>query len=65
MLVYAFSPSTQEAEGGKLSECQDQPGLQSKYHNSQGYTEKACSRAGGLAGKGGASRSFGGFVVHC
>ena len=39
MVVYAFNPSTGEAEaGGFLS----QPGLQSEFQDSQGYTEKPC-----------------------
>ena len=32
---YAFNPSTWEAEAG-------QPGLQSEFQDSQGYTEKPC-----------------------
>ena len=36
MVVHAFNPSTREAEaGGFLS-------LQSKFQDSQGYTEKPC-----------------------
>jgi hypothetical protein len=41
MVVHAFNPSTQEAEaGGSLSS--GQPGLQSEFQDSQGYTEKPC-----------------------
>jgi hypothetical protein len=35
VVVHAFNPSTQEAETG-------QPGLQSEFQDSQGYTEKPC-----------------------
>ena len=39
MLVHAFNSSTREAEaGGFLSS--RQPGLQSEFQDSQGYTEK-------------------------
>jgi hypothetical protein len=39
VVAHAFNPSTQEAEaGGFLS----QPGLQSEFQDSQGYTEKPC-----------------------
>jgi hypothetical protein len=36
MVVYTFSPSTWEGEAG----VQEQPGLQSKFQDSQGYIEK-------------------------
>ena len=38
MVAYAFNPSTQEAELWVWS----QPGLQSEFQDSQGYTEKPC-----------------------
>jgi hypothetical protein len=37
MVVHAFNPSTQEEEAGGF---QGQPGLQSEFQDSQGYTEK-------------------------
>jgi hypothetical protein len=41
VVVHAFNPNTQEAEaGGFLSS--RQPGLQSEFQDSQGYTEKPC-----------------------
>jgi hypothetical protein len=39
MVVYAFNPSTQEAEAGG-SCVQSQSGLQGECQDSQGYTEK-------------------------
>jgi hypothetical protein len=39
--VYAFNPSTWEAEAGG-SQVRDHPGLQSEFQDSQGYTEKPC-----------------------
>ena len=44
MVVHAYNPRTQEADaGGSLSSrVQGQPGLQSEFQNSQGYTEKLC-----------------------
>jgi hypothetical protein len=41
MGVYPFNTSTQETEAGG-SWVQGQPGLQSKFQDSQGYTEKPC-----------------------
>ena len=35
LVEYTFNPSTQVEAGGS----QSQPGLQSKFHDSQGYTE--------------------------
>jgi hypothetical protein len=35
MVAHTFNPSTREAEAG-------QPGLQSEFQDSQGYTEKPC-----------------------
>ena len=41
VVAHVFNPRTWEAEaGGFLS--QGQPGLQSEFLNSQGYTEKPC-----------------------
>jgi hypothetical protein len=43
VVAHAFNPSTQEAEaGGSLN--QGQPGLQSEFQDSQGYTENLCLR---------------------
>ena len=38
----AFNPSTLEAEEDGSLRVQGQPGLQSEFQNSQGYTEKPC-----------------------
>ena len=39
----AFNPSTQEAEAGMdLCDFQGQPGLQSEFQDTQGYTVKPC-----------------------
>jgi hypothetical protein len=43
----AFNPSTQEAEAGGSPWIHGQPGRQSEFQNSQGYTEKPCFRGGG------------------
>jgi hypothetical protein len=41
VVVHAFNPSTWKAEaGGFLSS--SQPGLQSEFQDSEGYTEKPC-----------------------
>jgi hypothetical protein len=41
VVAHTFNPSTREAEaGGFLSS--SQPGLQSEFQDSQGYTEKPC-----------------------
>jgi hypothetical protein len=41
VVVHAFNPSTREAEAGRfLSSVWSQPGLQSEFQDSQGYTEK-------------------------
>jgi hypothetical protein len=37
VVAHAFNPSTWEAEAGGV---QGQPGLQSEFQDSQGYTEK-------------------------
>jgi hypothetical protein len=39
--AHAFNPSTWEAEAGDFW-VQGQPGLQSEFQDSQGYTEKPC-----------------------
>jgi hypothetical protein len=39
VVVHAFNPSTQEAEAGGVW---GQPGLQSEFQDSQGYTERSC-----------------------
>jgi hypothetical protein len=41
MAAHAFNPSTVEAEAGRFL-TQGQPGLQSEFQDSQGYTEKPC-----------------------
>ena len=41
-MVYAFNPSTQDAEAGGFLCVQGQSGLQSEFQDSQGYTEKLC-----------------------
>jgi hypothetical protein len=41
MVAYAFNSSTLEAEAGDFS-VRGQPGLQSEFQDSQGYTEKLC-----------------------
>jgi hypothetical protein len=40
-MAHAFNPSTQEAEAGRFL-VRGQPGLQSEFQDSQGYTEKPC-----------------------
>jgi hypothetical protein len=40
-VVHAFDPSTREAEAGDFW-VRGQPGLQSEFQDSQGYTEKPC-----------------------
>jgi hypothetical protein len=42
MVAHAFNPSTQKAEAGGSLSVQNQPGLQIKFQDSQGYTEKPC-----------------------
>jgi hypothetical protein len=39
VVAHTFNPSTWEAEAGKFP---GQPGLQSEFQDSQGYTEKPC-----------------------
>jgi hypothetical protein len=41
MVAHAFNPSTWEAEAGDFW-VRGQPGLQSEFQESQGYTEKPC-----------------------
>jgi hypothetical protein len=40
--AHAFDPSTLEAEAGGFLWVQGQPGLQSKFQDSQGYIKKPC-----------------------
>jgi hypothetical protein len=40
VVAHAFSSSAQEAEAGGSLRVQGQPGLQSEFQDSQGYTEK-------------------------
>jgi hypothetical protein len=42
MVVHAFNPSTQEAKTGESLWIWGQPGLQSEFQDSQGYT--ACPK---------------------
>jgi hypothetical protein len=43
VVVHAFNPSTWEAEaGGFQVQVQGQPGLQSEFQDSHGYTQKPC-----------------------
>ena len=44
MVTHAFNPSTWEAEASGSLWDQGQPGLQSEFQDSQGYTEKLCLR---------------------
>jgi hypothetical protein len=37
--VHALNPSTQEVEGGRALRVQGQPGLQSKFYNTQCYID--------------------------
>jgi hypothetical protein len=41
VVVHTFNPSTREAEAGGFLSLR-QPGLQSEFQDSQGYTEKPC-----------------------
>jgi hypothetical protein len=41
VVAHSFNPSSWEAEAGKFL-VRDQPGLQSEFQDSQGYTEKPC-----------------------
>ena len=41
VVAHTFNPSTWEAEAGRFLS-RGQPGLQSKFQDSQGYTEKSC-----------------------
>jgi hypothetical protein len=40
-MAHAFNPTTKESEAGGFW-VQEQPGLQSEFHDSQGYTQKPC-----------------------
>jgi hypothetical protein len=42
VVAHAFSSSTREAEAGGFLSSQGQPGLQSEFQDSKGYTEKPC-----------------------
>jgi hypothetical protein len=42
VVVYTFNLSTQEAEADRSLWVQRQPGLQSEFQDSPGYTEKPC-----------------------
>jgi hypothetical protein len=42
VVMHAFNPSTREAEAGGFLSFSGQPGLQSEFQDSQGYTEKPC-----------------------
>jgi hypothetical protein len=42
VVAHTFNPSTWEAEAGGFLSFQGQPGLQSEFQDSQGYTEKPC-----------------------
>jgi hypothetical protein len=46
VVMHTFSPITWEAEAGRSLWVQSQPGLQSEFQNSQGYTEKPCLGVG-------------------
>jgi hypothetical protein len=41
VVAHTFNPSTWEVEAGRFLSL-SQPGLQSKFQDSQGYTEKPC-----------------------
>jgi hypothetical protein len=41
-VAHAFNPSTWEVEAGGFLRVRGQPGLQSEFQDSQGYTEKPC-----------------------
>jgi hypothetical protein len=41
VVAHTFNPSTREAEADRFL-VQGQPGLQSEFQDSQGYTEKPC-----------------------
>jgi hypothetical protein len=42
VVVHGFNPSAWEAEAGGFLSSRGQPGLQSEFQDSQGYTEKPC-----------------------
>ena len=41
-MAHTFNSSTWEAEAGGFLSSRGQPGLQSEFRDSQGYTEKPC-----------------------
>jgi hypothetical protein len=45
MAVHTFNTSTREAEAGESLEVEGQPGLQSKFQNTQGYKKKPCLKS--------------------
>ena len=50
MVVHAVNPSTREADAAEIC-VQGQPGLQSEFWDSQGYTEKPWVKEGRQAGR--------------
>jgi hypothetical protein len=42
VVAHTFNPNTQEAEAGGFLSSRPVRGLQSKFQDSQGYTEKPC-----------------------
>ena len=42
VVAHAFNPSTRKAEAGGFLLVRGQPGLQSEFQDSRGYTEKPC-----------------------
>jgi hypothetical protein len=42
VVAHNFNPSTQKAEAAAFLWVRGQPGLQSEFQDSQGYTEKPC-----------------------
>ena len=42
IVLHTFNPSTGEVEAGGSLWLWGQPGLQSEFQDSQGYTEKSC-----------------------
>ena len=50
-VVHAFNPSIQDAETGGSLWVQGQPGLQSQFQDSPGYTKKSCLKSKGKQNK--------------
>ena len=50
-MVHTFNPSTWEAEAGGSLSVQGQADLQSKFQDSQGYTETPCLGEEGTEGE--------------